>query len=493
MIRPIASAVLALALAASPAAQPAPVTIEEATPGTSFRRPVGVEQAPGQPDRLYVIEKGVADREPRIVSVVPGEVSQAVFLDLDGKVYTEGEAGLLGLAFHPDYADNGRVFVYYTAPVGEPEVGVRVIVSRVVEFTRSESDPLRVDPESERLLLAVDQPEYYHNAGTIDFGPDGLLYIALGDGGGVGDPFGNGQDPTTLLGSLLRIDVDDAPEGAPYRIPDSNPFALTDGPERDEIFAYGFRNPFKFDAGPFGVWAGDVGAGDWEEIDLVEAGGNYGWNRVEGPDCYCPPGPTCDPCDLDAYEAPVYAYPHTPEFGNSITGGFVVEDPSVALYRHYVYGDFVTGRVWAMPIDDPVPFLLAETFPKEDGSEGSINVSSIDPAPGGGLYVTDFIGGTIYSLNLLAVATEAGPDAPAVLSLAGPNPFRLGTAVRLDTSGPVRVALVDALGREVAVLWDGLAPDRAIRVPGADLAPGVYAVVATIGGRRDLLRVVRTR
>jgi glucose/arabinose dehydrogenase len=482
---------VALLLACAPlAAQPVDVSL--ATPGVTFRLPLAVEIEPGpgalHPNRVYVLEK-----QGRLKTLVPGDAAATVFLDLRASVDAAGEGGLLGLAFHPDYAQNGRLFVSYTAPVDVPKPRERVMVSRLSEFTRSASDPLAVDPASERVLLEVDQPFDNHNGGTVDFGPDGYLYWSLGDGGDAGDPLGNGQDPTTLLGALLRIDVDDAPEGEPYGIPDSNPFAQTDGPERDEIFAYGLRNPFKFDAGAAGVWVGDVGQNTWEEVNLVEAGGNYGWNEVEGPDCY---PPRTDGCDPTLYEAPLHAYPHTFATGGfSITGGYVLDDADLALSGAYLFGDYVTGRLWALDVGTSEVSVVLESsdFP---GAGGIVNIVSIDPAPNGiDVLVTDLEDGRIYRLARAGTPTEAGPDVARVLSLVGPNPFRLGTAVRLDAppGARARVALLDVLGREVAVLWDGSGGTRALPLAGADLAPGVYTVVASVGERRQVVRVVRTR
>ncbi len=489
MLRSARLAVLLL-LCAPLAAQPVDVSL--ATPGVTFSFPLAVEiePAPGalHPDRIYVLEK-----QGRLKTLVPGDPAATVFLDLRGQVDSAGEGGLLGLAFHPGYAQNGRLFVSYTAPVDEREPGVRVMVSRLSEFARSETDPLTADPASERVLLEVDQPFDNHNAGTVDFGPDGLLYYSLGDGGSGGDPLGNGQDPTTLLGALLRIDVDDVPEGEPYGIPDSNPFALTDGPERDEIFAYGLRNPFKFDVGGAGVWVADVGQETWEEVNVVEAGGNYGWNDVEGPDCY-PVGSSG--CDVGAYEAPVHVYPHDFATGGfSITGGYVLEDADLALSGAYLFGDYVTGRLWALdPGTNAVEVVLESAdFP---GASGIVNIVSIDPAPNGiDVLVTDLEDGRIYRVARAGTAAEAGPDVARALSLAGPNPFRLASAVRLDVprETAARVRLLDALGREVAVLWDGPGGTRDLPLAGAALAPGVYSVVATVGGRRSVVRVVRTR
>ena len=485
MSRALPFALLLLA-AASAKAQAPTLEITFATPGVTFAHPLGVETTPGQPGRLYVLEQG---NPPRVMTLLPGDAAATVFLDLGDRAIAQGEGGLLGLAFHPDYATNGRLFVSYTAPVASPQAGVRVLESRISEFARDATDPLRADLSSERILLAVDQPADNHNGGTIDFGPDGHLYIGLGDGGGGGDPFGNGQDVTTLLGAILRIAVDDVPEGQAYRIPDDNPYAMTDGPERDEIFAYGFRNPFKFDVNGAGVWVGDVGQDTWEEVDLVVAGGNYGWNVVEGPDCY-PPGTST--CGQELYEAPVFAYPHDFAMGGySITGGYVLEDVDLVLSGSYLFGDFVTGRLWALEPGATESTLLASAFPRASGGEGGINLASIDP-DGPDVLVTDYTG-TIYRVVRTGTDVEGAPEAGG-LRLVGPNPFRDRTALALAATGPVRVVLVDVRGREVAVLWDGPAPPRSVPVDASTLAPGVYAAVATTAdGERASVRLVRVR
>ena len=476
---------LALFAAISPfAATAQTVTAEDAFPGLEFAKPVDVDVAPGQADRVHVVEQ-----DGRVVVATLGASAAETFLDLRGRVTTGGETGLLGLAFHPGYAANGRLFVHYTAPVDAPRPGERVLVSRVSEFARAAGDPLRADAASERVLLEVDQPEGNHNAGALAFGPDGLLYIALGDGGGGGDPFQNGQDPTTLLGSILRIDVDDVPEGAPYGIPDSNPFALTDGPERDEIFAYGFRNPYKISVEADGtVWAGDVGQDRWEEVNRVVAGGNYGWNEVEGPECFQ------SGCDLSAFDAPVFSYFHTD--GNvSITGGVGTEGTPLAPFGDYVYGDSNSGRLWAL---DTTATPATDTLLLESGAF----LSSIDRGPGDAVLVSTYsLRGGLSPILRLRVqgGTATAPPAAggAGLRLAGPNPFRSGTAVEVEApaGAPLRVSVVDVLGREVVRLWDGAAPPEALRlaVGGEALAPGVYTVRLRSGAGRSSLRVVRVR
>lgn len=478
---------LAVALAA-PAALAQTVVAEDAFPGVRFAAPVGVEVAPGQPDRAYVVEQGGRGAPSRVVTLRAGDAAPSTFVDLSDRVVTGGEAGLLGLAFHPDYAQNGRVFVSYTAPVASPQTGVRVFVSRVSEFARSATDPLRADPATERVLLEVDQPESNHNAGAILFAPDGTLLIALGDGGGGGDPFQNGQDVTTLLGALLRIDVDDVPQGAPYGIPDDNPFALTDGPERDEIYAYGFRNPWKVSATSDGaIWLGDVGQNRWEEVDRVEAGRNYGWNEVEGPECFR------SGCDLDAYAGPVVSYGRSE--GQSITGGYVVETPGSALQGAYLYGDFQSGRLWAFR-EGSDPELLLTTVPTPGGEQSPL-IASIDPGPpegplGGDPLVVDY-SGRIYRLRAAATAAEPATAALAA-RVAGPNPFRERTEIVVEAPAgePVSVVVYDVLGRTVGRLHDGpVSGTLRLRVEG--LAPGAYTVrVSTLSGRQTL-SMVRVR
>ena len=437
------------------------------------RSPVELGVAPGQPDRVYVVEQGVTGPTfaARVQTFRSGESTARTFLDLGARVFAGGEAGALGLAFHPEYEANGRVFVSYTA--GGP---LRSVIS---EFSRSASDPLVADAASERVLLEVSQPFANHNGGQITFGPDGYLYIALGDGGDANDPEGNGQDASTLLGSILRIDVDTVAEGEAYGIPDTNPFALTDGPERDETYAYGFRNPWRvaFDSQTGDLWAMDVGQNKWEEVNRVEAGKNYGWNPVEGPECFVAG------CDLAAYEAPVFSYDHNPHTGGfSISGGMVYRGSAIpSLQGHVLYADYVTRRVWAL---DPTD---ADTTHLVSLSDGGINagISAVREGPDGEAYILvhSFNAPTrVLRLEEVPVAQDdAVPVASSTLALRGPNPFSDATqvTVQLAEGGPARVTLHDVLGRELATLFEGeLAPGavQPISISGASWAPGVYAV-----------------
>lgn len=316
------------------------VQVGEAFPDLSFERPVGVYAPPDGSGRLFVLEQaGVI----RVFPDDPAADQAPVFLDLRDQVDARrNEEGLLGLAFHPDFASNGRVYLDYTASGPDRTV--------LAEFQVDPSDPGRADPGSQRVILEVPQPYSNHNGGQIAFGPDGFLYIALGDGGSGGDPQGNGQNRGTLLGSILRIDVDGPSPGQGYGIPPDNPFAGNAQGYREEIFAYGLRNPwrFSFDPATGDLWTGDVGQNHIEEIDLVEAGGNYGWNIMEGSSCYEP----SSGCDGTGLILPVAEYDH--DQGISVTGGFVYRGSEIpSLEGQYIYADYGSGRIWALNASTP--------------------------------------------------------------------------------------------------------------------------------------------
>jgi len=281
--------------------------------------------APAGDPRLFVVEQN-----GRIRIVRDGQLLTRPFLDLVGLVSYGGERGLLSMAFHPRYAENGMFFVNYTDRDGN---------TRIDRF-RVGSDPDLADPSSRQLLLQVDQPYANHNGGHILFGPDGMLYIGMGDGGSGGDPHGHGQNRATLLGDLLRIDVD---SGSPYAIPPDNPFVHSPG-LRGEIWAWGLRNPWRFcfDAKDGLLYIADVGQNRWEEIDVVgvrEPGLNFGWNRMEGAHCYRSTG-----CDAKGLVEPVVEYGHGD--GCSVTGGFVYRGTKLpGLEGHYFYADYCQGWI----------------------------------------------------------------------------------------------------------------------------------------------------
>lgn len=300
--------------------------------------PVHLTSPPGDP-RLFVVEL-----PGRIRIVEGGQLLEEPFLDISGQVATAGsEQGLFSVAFHPDFAQNGLFYVDYTeAGSGD---------TRVERYTVSDADPNRADPASGEVVLSVVQPEQNHNGGHLRFGPDGMLYVSLGDGGGGGDPNDNGQDPSTLLGTILRLDV--GPGCAdPYCVPGDNPFV--DDPDRaDEIWAWGLRNPWRFAFDPADglLYIADVGQNDWEEVNAVaadEGGVNYGWNVMEGDSCFEPP----EDCDRTGLTEPVLVYANDTSTC-SVTGGRVYRGEAIpALQGHYFYADLCAGWVRSFRLAD---------------------------------------------------------------------------------------------------------------------------------------------
>lgn len=341
--------------------------LEPAFANLRFSLPVALLQAPGDPGRWYVVEQAgrvvVFDDDP-----AASEAS--VFVDIRERVNARSdEAGLLGMAFHPDYQANGQVILSYTT-------GRRNLKSVISRFFADDARRA-LDPASERVILTVDQPFRNHNGGQVTFGPDGLLYVGFGDGGAGGDPRGNGQNTDTLLGAMLRIDVD---RGDPYAIPPDNPFAAGGG--RPEIYAWGLRNPWRwsFDAATGDLWVGDVGQNQIEEIDIVVKGGNYGWNMREGSAPFR--GGRRPSAGLIA---PVAEYSHS--FGCSVTGGYVYRGDQIpALAGTYVFGDYCSGRFWGLAPDGSGGRTMAPLF------DGQINLSSFGEAHDGRLFAVDLNG-----------------------------------------------------------------------------------------------------
>ena len=350
----------------------APVELEPAFPGLEFDRMVLLTYPDDGSGRLFVV------LQPGRIVVFqndPGVESAETFLDIRERVNDSGnEEGLLGLAFDPAFAQNGHFYVNYTA--SGPR---RTVVSR---FSVSADDPSRADPDSELVFLEVAQPYRNHNGGHIAFGPDGMLYVGLGDGGSSGDPRGNGQDTSTLLGSILRIDVSGLDETGGYAAPSDNPFAGGDGTARGEIWAYGLRNPwrFSFDRQTGDLWAADVGQNQYEEVDLIRPGRNYGWNFMEGSKCFRPTN-----CDTRGLEMPVAEYGR--DGGCSVTGGYVYRGSrQPALYGAYLYADFCSGKIWALRHDGAAvteQMLIVDT---------GLSISSFGEDESGEVYVLTFEG-----------------------------------------------------------------------------------------------------
>ncbi|MCW3079941.1 PQQ-dependent sugar dehydrogenase [Segetibacter sp.] len=310
-------------------------TLSEAFKNLSFELPVELVSPEDGTDRIFVIEqKGV-------IRVFPNKAdakNAAKFLDIEQKVESGGEKGLLGLAFHPNYKSNGFIYVNYTR--GKP---LESVISR---FKVSASNPNMADPQSEQVLLTYLQPYSNHNGGKVAFGNDGFLYIAVGDGGSGGDPGNRAQNKKELLGKILRIDVNNASGGLNYSIPADNPFKNNKEGFREEIYAFGVRNPwrFSFDRQTGTLWAGDVGQNKIEEIDIIENGGNYGWRIMEADECF-----KSDTCNKAGLISPITSYKQGSSTGNSVTGGYVCRDKSLPeLNGKYIYGDFVSGNIWAL-------------------------------------------------------------------------------------------------------------------------------------------------
>lgn len=305
-----------------------------------------------QPGRIHVIEND------------PKAEEMKTFLDITDRLHyaapAENEEGFLGMAFHPKFKENGEFFVYYTNDY-QNEKDRKSIISR---FRVSKDDPNKADPASEEIIMEIPQPYWNHNGGTIIFGPDGYLYVGLGDGGSGRDPHGNGQNLNTLLGKILRIDVDHKDPGLNYAIPKDNPFVGRQD-ARGENWAYGIRNIWRmaFDRETGTLWAADVGQDLWEEIDIIEKGGNYGWNLREGFHKF---GDNGSEPRADLIE-PVWDYHH--DLGKSITGGNVYRGKKVPeLEGAYLYGDLTTGQVYALWYDEAAKQTTANRLVLEKGT-----------------------------------------------------------------------------------------------------------------------------
>lgn len=360
------------------AADPPPLAVEPVASGLAD--PIGIFGAPGG----WLL---VSERDGRVIAVRPGTGVMEVALDITDRVLGGLEQGLLGLALDPEWPAVPRAFVHYSDLAGD------TVLSQVVATGGPDGAPV-LDAESEGILLQRDQPYANHNGGQLAFGPDGSLWMGLGDGGSGGDPNGNGQNPFTLLGKILRIDPaspDEAPDpnGPPYGIPGDNPFA--DGEHgAPEVFLYGLRNPwrFSFDHATGQLWIGDVGQDQYEEIDRIDpatqAGANLGWNVTEGAHCYA-----AAECTTDALTGPLAEYSH--DFGCSVTGGFVYRGDAIPDLRGwYLFSDYCSGTLFGVPSDATgvtTPRVLLET---------GLTVTSFGEGADGELYLADLAGGAIY-------------------------------------------------------------------------------------------------
>jgi len=355
---------------------------------SGFAQPVQVTSAGDGSGTLYLVEQG-----GRIRAIRNGIPDPSPFLDISGRVLSGGERGLLGLAFAPGYAANGRFYVDYTRTPDGATVVARFLAS---------GSPRVADPSSEEVLLVVPQPFPNHNGGQIAFGPDGYLYVGMGDGGSGGDPGNNAQNPAALLGKMLRIDVESG--AVPYAVPPSNPFVGSAG-FRGEIWALGLRNPwrFSFDRATGDLFLGDVGQSSFEEIDFQPAGSpggeNYGWNVLEGNHCFLGAG-----CDATGMTPPVAEYDHS--LGCSVTGGAVYRGSAHPAFAGiYFYGDYCSGRIFGLVRE-------GSAWRSEPLLTAPISISSFGEDDSGDLYVIDYGGGAVYRV----VPGNNAPAAPALVA-----------------------------------------------------------------------------
>ncbi|MEQ8247772.1 MAG: PQQ-dependent sugar dehydrogenase [Alphaproteobacteria bacterium] len=375
MLRAISLVSLTVGLLVAGAAEAqTKLMLEPVFGGTRFDRPLALKQVPGETGRYVVIEQ-----DGRVLLLEGLEDTAAdVVLDIRSRVDDgPNEAGLLGLAFHPKFADNGRVFLSYTRR------GDSRLESVVAAFTMN-TETSAIDSNSEQLILSVPQPFGNHNGGDIAFGPDGYLYIGFGDGGAGGDPLDHGQNLTTLLGAILRIDVDG---GSPYGIPRDNPFRQRRD-ARAEIYAYGLRNPwrFSFDRETGALWAADVGQNKVEEVNVIVAGGNYGWNIREGANAFRDRGRSA----IGLID-PVAQYGR--DLGCSVTGGYVYRGQEMPDLRGtYLFADYCSGRFWGVRTSADGQRVVQEVL------RADIQPASFGEGSDGTLFVMD-LDGTIYKIG----------------------------------------------------------------------------------------------
>jgi glucose/arabinose dehydrogenase len=356
---------------------------------SGFTAPLLVTGAHDGSNRLFVVEQG------GLIRIISGGTTLATpFLDLRGAISSGGERGLLGLAFHPNYPTVPYFYVNFTNVNG----------NTAIQRYRVSSNPNIADPASAFRILTITQPYSNHNGGNLAFGPDGYLYIGMGDGGGSGDPGNRAQSLNSLLGKMLRIDVDHQSSGKRYRVPTSNPYVGRSG--LDEIWSRGLRNPWRwsFDRATGALWIGDVGQNRYEEIDRSLKQGstpagraaNYGWPVLEGRACYKP----ATGCSTTGKYPPLVVYGHSASTANncSVTGGFVYRGSAYpVLTGVYVFGDFCSGRIWGVGLWAHTP--ATPTLLRGAGASPQLAISSFGEDDANELYVTDLAGGRIYRVT----------------------------------------------------------------------------------------------
>jgi glucose/arabinose dehydrogenase len=490
---------LAAAALLAPGAASAQIVANRIASGLTF--PVYATSPPGDSSRLFVVE------QPGTIRLIKNDTLLAQpFLNITSIVNGGGEQGCLGLAFHPDYASNGWFFVYFIQDDGSSQG-----LSSIRRYTVS-GNPDVADSTSGVQIFLLDQPFTNHNGGTIKFGADGYLYVGLGDGGSAGDPSDRAQNGMSLFGKMLRLDVDGA-DGNPdpnnnYAIPSGNPFA-GDPNVLDEIWALGLRNPYRwsFDRQTGDLWIGDVGQDCYEEISFTPGtstgGENYGWDVMEGPDCYDDLPPNCNrgPCGA-GFVDPVHWLQH-PAGLIALTGGYVYRGSIEAIQGEYFFGEFYTADIISLRHDGVAVVDTTDWTAVLDPPTTNIDqITSFAEDADGELYILD-AGGEVFRIEIDPTGAD-GPDIakPSSFSLgpAHPNPFSGSTRfeVRLDRAADLTVSVYTADGRLVRRLHGGRMPagtwPMEWRAGGdAGVPAGVYFVKAEAGGRVESARVVLLR
>lgn len=442
----------------------------------NFALPIDITTANDGTNRFFVAQqRGII----YVFEITPTVATRKVFIDLSDRVSPSGsETGLLGLAFHPDYETNRYFYVNYTNTVGGQ------LKSFVTRYQTSATNPDSALKSTEFPILSLDQPFSNHNGGSLKFGPaDGYLYIGFGDGGSGGDPNGNGQNKNVLLGKILRIDVNSTSGGNNYAIPPTNYFNDSTGGQRKEIFAWGIRNPwrFSFDAPTGRLWCGDVGQGAREEVDIIENGKNYGWNKMEGFLCY----PSATSCDTAGrmLTLPIVDYPR--DQGISITGGYVYRQTEIPLLTgKYIYADYGTGRIWSLQYNGPGNIVNTMIY----DSPYAISCFGIDN--NNVMYCLAYgSSGRIYKLTGPPTSvTPVNSEIPNAFDLMQnyPNPFNPTTKIRfaIPSASSVSLQVYDMSGKVIAELMNNeyvQAGNFAREFDASGLASGVYIYKITAG------------
>jgi len=465
----------ALVLLVGPLSHAQGVSLVRAFPNLSFTQPILLTHPPDGTNRIFVVQQnGVVLEFPNDSSVSSAKTLLTITSRLSATAFN-GEQGLLGLAFHPQFSSNGYFYVDYTAP--NP---LRTVVAR---YKVQQGNPDAADTTSAFLILQITQPAApNHKGGNLAFGPDGYLYIGTGDGGGANDQFHNAQDRTSLLGKLLRIDVNDTTATTHYVIPADNPLAADNTGLRKELWTWGMRNPWRwsFDP-PTGVlWCGDVGQDNWEEIDIIHGGLNYGWPVMEGLVC----NPIAPVCDSTGFTPPIAVYGHN--LGNAIVGGYVYRGSRVPwLGGAYIYGDYGTGRIWMLRYVNNVVTVDSML----SGGTGN-EMSSFGTDQQNELYVVTYAAANAFIYRFKQQPTAAlssSPEAAVRFELLQnyPNPFNPATVISYQIPAASRVSLrvYNLLGQVVATLVDALKPPGSYkaRFDAAGLSSGMYIYRLTTG------------